>query len=410
MNPKLKLLHEAITNRLHPQNTHTPLPEEEITKLITASRSLTEQFKQDYFTITQKDTQEIYIENTQLICTELIERIHSYLSHPQFNQLSKHQKLKLEYLYHEIQNELINQIELMLDLFANHFNFNQKLPSPYHHQLKQQVEILVQNFQSGQLLKIILNPLQEHLHNNRKLNYTQYHYWQQLLKKLLALLENQNEQIESATIRLLICYNFNDRRFHRYLMDRFTQKINIEDITKQQTAVEKWSELRKKIYLLQQHPKKALNPGITGCKKTILRCIEYEIKALETGESLNRNNQTQTMDELPGTILFHLTVPQIGMLYRAMVETNIVETNREGEKKNIKELMRKLSCYLRTSSKEDLSPKKLYNAYFAFNPAAIDIVKTRLLEMVRWLQKFRPLHCMQAMFLEQLCDFVIVMQ
>ena len=116
------------------------------------------------------------------------------------------------------------------------------------------------------------------------------------------------------------------------------------------------------------------------------------------------------MDELPGTILFHLTVPQIGMLYRAMVETNIVETNREGEKKNIKELMRKLSCYLRTSSKEDLSPKKLYNAYFAFNPAAIDIVKTRLLEMVRWLQKFRPLHCMQAMFLEQLCDFVIVMQ
>ena len=79
-------------------------------------------------------------------------------------------------------------------------------------------------------------------------------------------------------------------------------------------------------------------------------------------------------------------------------------------KVNVTNLTEKISGIARTAQKEDLSPKNLYNAYHEYNPAVIDIIKTRLLEMVRWLQKFRPLHCAQAMFLEQLCDFVIVMQ
>lgn len=404
MNPILKRLQDAIYNQLDPlvAASTEKLPSFP-TKL--SSQSFQQQFMDEYQTLTCKNTQATYIENTQLICVHLLDKIQTHRSQIATMELPGQKKNKLVTHYSLLENTLIECIEFILDLFPHHSNHLQKIPAIYREQLHQQVEIFIQKNKDSALLSIVVSAFHQKYHDNEMLTYIQYQYWKKVLQKLEQIHENPNQITEIDIMYLLIRYNFNDEGFHEYLMQYFEAQNGIIESDRHHDPLEKWTRVLKKILLLQEQQGMALNPGMLRCKKTILQCIRSEIKYNNQLFQNKKGIGTIDKPENEAPILFNLSVSQLGILFRAMVKTDMIDT-----KVNVTNLTEKISGIARTAQKEDLSPKNLYNAYHEYNPAVIDIIKTRLLEMVRWLQKFRPLHCAQAMFLEQLCDFVIVMQ
>ena len=226
-------------------------------------------------------------------------------------------------------------------------------------------------------------------------NYIQYHYWQQLLKQVQYLADNKSPHTETETLYLLVRNNFNHAPFHEYCINLFAEEANLVEAA----ALEKWIGIRKRIFLLHEHPAITLNPGMLSCRKTLLHCIQYEIKEIKA-QNPSKKTVPATM---PEPIFSTLSVAQLGLLFRMMVETGLVNET------NVNKLMEKIACYFRSQLKSGLSPKNLHSAYYAFQPAAIDILKTRLLEMVRWLQKYRPQHCFPIIVLEQVWDNVMVL-
>ena len=404
MNPILKRLQDAIYNQLDPlvAASSEKLPSFP-TKL--SSQSFQQQFMDEYQTLTCKNTQATYIENTQLICVHLLDKIQTHRSQITTMELPGQKKNKLVTHCSVLENTLIECIEFILDLFPHYSNHLQKIPAIYKEQLHQQLEIFIQKNKNSALLSIVVSAFHQKYHDNETLNYIDYQYWKKLIQKLEQIHINPNQVTETDIMYLLIRYNFNAEGFHEYIMQYFEAQNGIIESDRHHDPLEKWTQVLKKILLLQEQQGMALNPGMARCKKTILQCIRYEIKFNNQFFQNKKSIATIEKPENEAPILFNLSVSQLGILFRAMVKTDMIDT-----KVNVTNLTEKISGIARTAQKEDLSPKNLYNAYHEYNPAVIDIIKTRLLEMVRWLQKFRPLHCAQAMFLEQLCDIVIVMQ
>ena len=403
MNPILKRLQDAIYNQLDPlvAASTEKLPSFP-TKL--SSQSFQQQFMDEYQTLTCKNTQATYIENTQLICVHLLDKIQTHRSQIATMELPGQKKNKLVTHYSLLENTLIECIEFILDLIPHHSNHLQKIPAIYREQLHQQLEIFIQKNKNSTLLSIVVSAFHQKYHDNETLNYIDYQYWKKLIQKLEQIHENPNQVTETDTMYLLIRFNFNHEGFHEYLMQYFEAQNGIIESDRHHDPLEKWTQILKKILLLQEQQGMALNPGIPRCKKTILQCIRYEIKF--NNQLFQNKKSIATIDkpENEAPILFNLSVSQLGILFRAMVKTDMIDT-----KVNVTNLTEKISCIARTAYKEDLSPNKLSQAYYAYKPAAIEIVKTRLLNLVRWLQNCRPTDCLKAVFLEQFIDMVTVL-
>ena len=271
--------------------------------------------------------------------------------------------------------------------FPEYFDLDMKMPVAAMHQIKQEVNSLTESI-SAQfkntkidigLVALIRNAIEQFSSQGMSISFRSFYY----LRYLRVSLANIKLDIESETIdviRILMHCNFNADSFYAYFV-RYIQW----SIQKVSSVNEKLDELAFYIKFANQETcasNLAFNHFNQPINIQIAEWISQEAQYLKHKQqsvpfSVNAEDAVPTDYKLN----FDLSVPLLAYLFRAFIETGVIQN------KNTSELIRFLAKYAKTKRSESISYESLRIKYYSVENGTKDAVKKMLQSVVNFISK-----------------------
>lgn len=306
------------------------------------------------------------------IIFKMVKMIHMWLEKL---YVARPEKAKAKQEQEELEKACITIIHFIQKHFPEEFNQHETMPQCLWHPIQEKLDIQWQRIEASKthatgLIDLIHSIYQLQWKKKESLSYHHATYWETLLDNICTK-ENTIEYLSDASIiTTLIQYNFNHESFTCYFITH-----SLKEMDPVIPAIQYWTD---KLQLVEQIPilsQQGLEQDLLNCKQQIKDLIQKQLI------SITQENGTVLIQEpKQNELVFHtnLSVPQLAALFRLLVESDILLST------NHKELMRKVSHNFKTNrTTTTISPQHLYDKFYTLESHALNILRTRLMEMVQ---------------------------
>jgi hypothetical protein len=234
---------------------------------------------------------------------------------------------------------------------------------------------------SDPLYSIAIEPIHTFFGRDKtEYTYKELLYLNRLLKEIDQVQRIAIHGYKVDLRNILIYINFNNNAFLDYL----TNEI-LEDVYKKQTIREQLLKLN--FYMKQYRQIEAKNdiaylPTRRNIKDQVVDWITEEINYLKTSKKLIKKVDHHIKPNMqPRKFRLNLSVPEIGVLTKIAIDTNIIDTNE------VTPFVRFISEHFSSKMQDDISENSLYNKTYLYDvhdPEAINkAFYTWLRKMIR---------------------------
>ncbi len=294
----------------------------------------------------------------------------------------------------KLENALLGQLFWFREYFLSYYNDDQSVPLALAEKEREKIRLQLDELESGlgaektdgELIAVIKNGLENGLKTlSGKLTYRQFSYVETICGDIKStLLDSAKHNTLDAVTNVLIRHSFNDPAFIRYTIHHL--KVTISESPSLEDALVQWQQYKKEVQQIQTS-ELSLYPGTRGAKERIVTAINEELHFLGVKRTalaaIYGNNGVNT----PGVakkdiVLTSLSVSQVAVLCRLFIDIGIVQH------KNQTEFLKIIAGALQTTRATHISAESLRVKYYAPEPAAINIVKEHLHNMLNQLKKY----------------------
>lgn len=293
--------------------------------------------------------------------------------------LTRPEKAKANQQHQELEIACTAIIHFVQKHFPGKFNYQEYMPhclwDPIKQQLAIQWRVLEEADKSkADLIQLLYSIYQQQLKHTETLNYHYAAYWVDLLSTLCSKETMIIGESDCEMISTLIKYNFNHESFICFFIEEALKEM--EGAIPEKAYWKKMLQFVERIPLLNQL---GLDPYSLNCKEQLREDIE-KIGMISNEEKSATVTQTSSLSE--STFHTTLSVSQLAVLFRLLVDTDILIST------NHKELMRIVSQSFKTNrTTAAISEKHLYDKFYSLEPHALNILRTRLMEMIRKIKE-----------------------
>jgi hypothetical protein len=289
----------------------------------------------------------------------------------------------LESIVHRLAG-LLNYLE---EHFPDYFNQDMKMPrvhlSIVTNELREFCTVLCLKFKDtnvdAALITLMKQCINSHITAGGNLTFRQFYYFKLLRLNIenIETLESKFETLE--LVKVLLHCNFNTEQFYTYVLKYITRAVNSLP-----TIGEKVDQLT---YYLKFANQELSNHSIgyhyqqIPISVQISDWLSQELMYLKTKQQLLPTIAAEEIMPLDFKLNFDLSVPQLAFLFRAFIESGVIQN------KNTSELIRFLSKYVKTKKSESISSESFRIKYYSVESGTKDAVKKTLQSVLNFISR-----------------------
>lgn len=283
-------------------------------------------------------------------------------------------------------DRLAGLLRYLEEHFPEYFNQDMKMPSIYEQSIKNELEgfngLLSRKFNDTKadpiLIGLVNNGFESYIKANVSLTFRQFYY----LKLLRMNIEGLDAGSHFETIdlvRVMLHCNFNTDALYEYVLKYVRGKIE-----KALSIGEKLDLLSYYLKFVNQESSNqaiAFNHLQPAISTVISDWLTQELTYLKSKQQFL---STMTAEEIVPTefkLNFDLSVPHLAYLFRAFIETGVIQN------KNTSELIRFLTKYVKTKRSESISCESFRIKYYSVESGTKDAVKKMLQTVLNFVNK-----------------------
>ncbi len=203
-----------------------------------------------------------------------------------------------------------------------------------------------------------------------KITYRKVQYMEVLTESIGRFLHSCNDDLPEEEIRtFLVSVDFNSAVYFKY----YTEFIQgqLAQLDSNSERLEKLAFHNKTINQIQLTPGIAYDPGSRGIRTQLSEWISEEVEFLERKRFLTTNAQIAESDfaKKDFKLEFDMSVSQFAFFIKSFIETGVIQN------KNISELIRFLSKFVKTKRSENISYESFRIKYYNVEGNTKDAVK-----------------------------------
>ena len=294
----------------------------------------------------------------------------------------------------KLERALLNQLSWFREYFLSYYNDDQSIPIALAEKEVRKIYCELAELETKfleekcdpELVAAVKKGAENGLNTpSGKSTYRQLSYFATICRDIkTALTDSAKHNRLDAVTNILIRHSFNDPAFIRYTI-RHLQVMVLESPSLDDAFVQ-WQEYKKEVQQIQTS-ELCLYPGTRGAKERIVTGINEELHFLQAKRTAlaaiyGHNAVSTPTNAKKDTALTSLSVSQVAVLCRLFIDTGIVQH------KNQTEFLKIIAGALQTTRAASISAESLRVKYYAPEPAAINIVKEHLHQMLNQLKKY----------------------
>lgn len=279
---------------------------------------------------------------------------------------------------------LYNQLEDILNLIQNelskYFSLDAKMPEPHKAKVIKRIQEKHEDIQTLMNGKenVLIGTCSNHIKvllvgKDPKATYRKVHYIEMLVESIGSLLKNQDTDFPEGEIQtLLISIDFNSIEYFKY----YTKLIQdqIAELDSDAERLEKLAFHNKRINQIQSIHDLVYELDSKGIKSQICEWISEEVQFLERKRDLISASHIAENDLVKKDfkLEFDMSVSQFAFFIKSFIETGVIQN------KNISELIRFLSKFVKTKRSENISYESFRIKYYNVEDSTKNAVKNTL--------------------------------
>jgi hypothetical protein len=277
--------------------------------------------------------------------------------------------------------------------FTEYFDLDAWVPESYRliavHQLQRSLRQLhlglVHREMDKKLIGLLLCPFKEFVDTSlNEVTYRRVIYLKELERELFRVIEIANNPTSSDMHRQILCsslikINYNSPSFFKY----YTEHIN-ETVATCETLsdrIDKVAYFYKVVNQINVVQKITFNPSLPGIREQLLEWISCELDYLHQKQQLHLSIGEDDLVSKDFKINFSLSVAHLAFLFKAFVETGVIQN------KNTSELIRFLAKFVKTKKSEAVSYESFRIKFYNAEIGTKDAVKKTLQLLLNYMNK-----------------------
>jgi hypothetical protein len=228
------------------------------------------------------------------------------------------------------------------------------------------------------LIQIVKNAIEASLSKGKAMSFRAFYYFKYLRIQIANFnLEDDTESID--LIKLLMHCNFNHETFYNYLVKYVRWSVDKVSLLNEKLEVLafylKFANQETSITSLAcSHSKPPINIQIADW-------VAQEVHYIKQKQQLAAENLSADISLEAFKLDFDLSVSSVAYLFRAFTETGVIQN------KNVSELIRFLTKYVRTKRSESISYESFRVKYYAVESGTKNAVKKALESLLHYINK-----------------------
>ncbi len=347
------------------------------------------------FTATDKHALGVLVENYQVACIALADRIFEQRCSIYDLPLNEHSLAEIDRFCEKVLFHIESLLQFIETYFAAYFSLTLPLPKHYYircrHKIHSSTLRLKRKLSASErncpFIQLVLTAFTSFSNGSGDECYSYGNYF--YLKCLANILdgfgfEQAAGQIIPPFARLLVACDFNVTAFANLFMEKvgYAIRAKANDSPEQMVL---WKQVYKEVSLTLKQINLSYNMHERGIKETLLELIEAEISLSYPNHPICASNVMQSRDSntesLAKPIHVGISVSQIAILLRVFVESGVIKTPNQTE------LLRKVCHFIRTDYAQEISAESLRNKYYAPDAGSLRFVKDLLFTMIKHMRK-----------------------
>ncbi len=300
--------------------------------------------------------------------------------------LSTEQQLKHPFLQ-SILDRLAGLLNYLEEHFPDYFNQDMKMPVIYGPTIRKELDefraLLLERFRDTatdvSLIDLLKASLDVYLNTKGSLTFRQFYYLKLLRLNIEGIEVSGPEFATIDLIRVLMHCNFNSESFYAYVLKYMSHSIEV--------AESLGDRLELLIFYLKFANQEASNHAIAfnhqypPISVQVADWLSQEVMYLKTKQQLMSVASAEDIVPSEFRLQFNLSVSQLALLFRAFIETGVIQN------KNTSELLRFLAKYVKTKRSENISYESFRIKYYSIEAGTKDAVKKTLQSMLTFIGK-----------------------
>ncbi len=312
--------------------------------LIAETSKLSNYFQQHIYHDAGNRSMKKNIQQVQHIVYWLLEKIYT-------QQQIEHKPILAEIALH-----LCNFLQFLKNYGGKCFDYDATMPRLLWLPIQEQFCVFLQNTVTDTDLLHVINDVFKITTSAGSVSYSDAIYWQKLMEAL-QLKQPYTEGKLSVEMYTLLRFNFNHSMFLHHLFNYYATNICLSD-----KPALYWLQAFQEINRIVPVSGCSLLKEEEDCKKCLLRMFRNELNA----DQFYTETAVVSENNLPYE--YNLTVSQLAVYFRMLVDSGTIKTN------NLTEMLRHIAKHAVSNRAATISPKSLYNNYHQPDRAAVQIM------------------------------------
>ena len=392
----LERIDNLVLRTLHPTRITDSNPTvKEIQAIYTFAAAdhdcIIDQLKNEFFSIQKEKQLELYVQRYQSSIIHLADILVQYIDEVKESRFQK--------LYKDLLGLLESLLSFIEDYFSRYFDLDAKIPESYRILSNQEfqsaftlIKTKARRFTNyPTLLEIITESYQVFALRNpqRPITFRRLIYHKKLLSAIFKIMDhNKKSSQEEQLINLLQYLNFNHNRFVYILTAKISMVVN-----ELLSPSEKLDNLYLHLKYYNQHqtkPQYSLLPHLPDLKESCLNWLQEEIYFIEKKMQPNFILPQLPQKEIT-PIETSLSVPQLGLLIRILIDTGIIKNQ------SYRNITQMTALYFKTKNADSISSESLRLKTYTPDRTAIRNVKDTLLVLLNHVNTKFKIHAQITM-------------
>lgn len=274
-------------------------------------------------------------------------------------------------------DQLAEVLSLIRNELSEYFCRDVKVPESHKMKILASIQESYKNLQhrmdgkENKLIAICISHIKGFIEGMEpKTTYRKVQYMEVLTESISRFLQSNNDDLPEEEIRtFLVSVDFNSTAYFKYYTE-FIQN-QLAQLDSNSERLEQLAFHNKTINQIQLTPGIAYDPGSRGIRTQLSEWISEEVEFLERKRFLATNAQIAENDfaKKDFKLEFDMSVSQFAFFIKAFIETGVIQN------KNISELIRFLSKFVKTKRSENISYESFRIKYYNVEGGTKDAVK-----------------------------------
>lgn len=381
---ELGVLDFLILEQINPANSNSTISIEFLNSLEAKAASevklLRYKMASKTFETLQEDRTRVLIKNYQRQLRNHINELNSYID----IMLTRKEPQVVE-IYYKIQTHILSLLLLLSKEYDDFFDFSAKADVAFK---KKYVDLAINCLKEYQLdtyddhstvLSIVLEPLLNFISTYKQEPFT-YHYILYLCDFVehISSLDQKLESFDKELEIIMMKYNFNSSRYFNYKIEQIQIQLSDRETIKER--LEYLSSYQKDLRQMEIFPNRKLYADQRSIHDQISSWITEEFEFVHNKLI---SSQLRITDEVKPDekIQVHLSVPQLALFFRLLIETGIIEN------KKLATVIKTITKSFKTKHSEQISSESFRTKYYEIETKSVETIKDALIKMINILSK-----------------------